>query len=108
MPIYHKLVRDLIPGIIASTGKGYSTRTLTHEEFRIELRRKLEEEFAEYLKAENDNDALEELADMLEVIFALGESHGLSTEELEEIRNRKAKARGAFKNKLYLIEVEND
>ncbi|WP_211147094.1 hypothetical protein [Paenibacillus dokdonensis] len=41
MPVYNKLVRDLIPDIIAAQGKQYSTTTLDAVAYAVELRKKL-------------------------------------------------------------------
>ncbi|MCM3401118.1 nucleoside triphosphate pyrophosphohydrolase [Cytobacillus oceanisediminis] len=106
MPAYNKLVRDRIPEIIAETGKNYSTRILDQEEFIQELKKKSIEELDEYLNTNNDEKAIEELADLLEVVHALAETHGVSIEKVEELRKQKAKKRGSFKEKIYLIEVE--
>jgi predicted house-cleaning noncanonical NTP pyrophosphatase (MazG superfamily) len=110
MPTYNKLVRDKIPEIIARGGKAYSVRTLSDEEYRVELRTKLSEELEEYLqeaKVGNDQNAVEELADLLELIYALSTVHASSPEELEQVRAQKAEKRGAFKDKLFLIEVQD-
>lgn len=40
MPVYNKLVRDKIPQIIEAAGKTFTTRTLSDEEYRHELRKK--------------------------------------------------------------------
>lgn len=106
MPAYNKLVRDRIPEIIAETGKNYSTRILDQEEFILELKKKSIEELDEYLNTNNDEKAIEELADLLEVLHALAETHGVSIEKVEELRKQKAKKRGSFKEKIYLIEVK--
>ncbi|NDI34989.1 nucleoside triphosphate pyrophosphohydrolase [Chengkuizengella sediminis] len=108
MPTYNKLVRDQIPKIINHTGKRYKTRILTEDEYVTELRLKLKEELDEYLEASNDEDALHELADMLEIIHTLAHGHGVSRDELENIREEKVKKRGGFKEKVFLIEVEDD
>ncbi|WP_394578726.1 phosphoribosyl-ATP pyrophosphohydrolase [Cytobacillus firmus] len=107
MPAYNKLVRDRIPEIIAATDKNYSTRILEQSEFIKELKKKSIEELDEYLKTNNNEEALEELADLLEVIHSLAASHGASIEKVEELRKQKAKKRGSFKEKIYLIEVED-
>ncbi|MBG9447301.1 nucleoside triphosphate pyrophosphohydrolase [Cytobacillus firmus] len=107
MPAYNKLVRDRIPEIIEGTGKSYSTKTLNKSEFIKELRRKSFEELEEYMNAENHEEALEELADLLEIIHALAETHGASIEKVEELREQKAEERGGFKEKIFLIEVED-
>ncbi|WP_026585135.1 nucleoside triphosphate pyrophosphohydrolase [Bacillus sp. J33] len=106
MPTYNKLVRDRIPEIIAETGKSYSTRILDQSEFINELKKKSIEELDEYLNTNNDEEAIEELADLLEVVHALAETHGVSIEKVEELRKQKAEKRGGFKEKIYLIEVE--
>ncbi|MET3290789.1 UNVERIFIED_CONTAM: putative house-cleaning noncanonical NTP pyrophosphatase (MazG superfamily) [Brevibacillus sp. OAP136] len=48
---------------------------------------------------------MEELADMLEVIYALANEHGASLGKLEELRKGKAETNGAFVEKLLLLEV---
>lgn len=72
MVIHNKLVRDKIPEIIEKSGKKAITRTLTQEEYLMELDRKLNEECAEY----QADKSLEELADMLEVMYAIAEARG--------------------------------
>ncbi|WP_214846019.1 nucleoside triphosphate pyrophosphohydrolase [Exiguobacterium sp. S90] len=107
MPLYHKLVRDEIPTIIAKTGKQATFRTLEPEEFLVEAKRKLHEEVAEYEAAVTDADAVEELADLLELIQALAKTHGTTVEELEAVRQAKQQKRGGFEERLYLVEVED-
>lgn len=106
MPIYNKLVRDRIPEIINSTGKKSSTKILNEEEYIKELKMKSFEELQEYIDAETSGDAIEELADLLEIIHALAAYHGSSIEDVERVRIQKAEKRGGFKEKIYLIEVE--
>ncbi|KYG28096.1 nucleoside triphosphate pyrophosphohydrolase [Alkalihalobacillus trypoxylicola] len=108
MPVYNKLVRDRIPEIIEKTGANCLIRYMEDNEYKKELKRKLHEELEEYKEAKNDADALEELADMLEIIHALAISHGVSFEELDEIRLEKAEKRGGFLDKIFLIEVKNE
>lgn len=108
MPVHNKLVRDRIPEIIEKTGKKFSTRVLEHDAYIKELRKKCYEELEEYTNTDNNEDALEELADVLEIIHALSEFHGASFEELEKIRKGKAEKRGGFREKIYLIEVEDE
>ncbi|MGO4107900.1 nucleoside triphosphate pyrophosphohydrolase [Paenibacillus sp. YAF4_2] len=105
MPVYNKLVRDLIPQIIADKGKESHTRILEEEEYTRELVTKLKEESEEYFSAQNPQESLEELADMLEVIRALAVVHGASWEQLEALREKKAEARGGFQDRVYLIDV---
>lgn len=108
MPIYNKLVRDRIPEIIEQAGKKYETKILDDKLFVVELRKKLREEMQEYFEAVNDEDALEELADILELMHALAKVHGDTIDKVEEIRRQKAQKRGGFDEKIFLIEVENE
>ncbi|MFB1081893.1 phosphoribosyl-ATP pyrophosphohydrolase [Jeotgalibacillus sp. JSM ZJ347] len=107
MPVYNKLVRDLIPDIIAASGKSMETRILSNEEYVIELKKKMKEELAEYHATQNDEDAIEELADLLELISAAAKTHGGSLEEVEKAREVKARDRGRFDEKVYLVGVED-
>ncbi|MDQ0268237.1 nucleoside triphosphate pyrophosphohydrolase [Cytobacillus purgationiresistens] len=107
MPIYNKLVRDHIPHIIEKTGKKYTAKTLDDGEYINALKNKSLEELQEYFNTENHAYAIEELADVLEIIHALARYHGASNDQLEDIRLQKAKKRGGFNDKIYLIEVED-
>jgi len=108
MPIHNKLVRDRIPEIIAQSGKKYSIRILDEKEYEKEVRQKMNEELTEYKAAENDEEAVEELADLLELVHAAAAIHGANFNELEAIRQRKAEKRGGFSERIFLIEVEDD
>ncbi|OLS40826.1 nucleoside triphosphate pyrophosphohydrolase [Bacillus sp. MRMR6] len=108
MPVYNKLVRDRIPEVIENTGKKFSTRLLENEEYIKELKNKSFEELNEYINTNNDKDAIEELADLLEIIHELAEYHGSSIEEVEKVRQQKVEKRGGFKDKIFLIEVEDE
>ncbi|HLR72340.1 MAG TPA: nucleoside triphosphate pyrophosphohydrolase [Pseudogracilibacillus sp.] len=108
MPIHNKLVRDKIPEIIAATGKEFTTKILGDKDYVEELKKKLTEELNEYLETTTDEDALEELADVLELIHALVKVHGKDMATLEQIREDKAEKRGGFADKIFLIEVEDE
>ena len=101
---YHKLVRDRIPEIIEASGKTCRTRVLPEEEYLRMLDRKLEEELAEY----QESKAMEELADLLEVIAAAAKARGCSWEELLAIREEKRLARGGFEDRILLLEVADE
>ena len=100
--VYNKLVRDKIPAIIQSQGKKANIRILNDEEYRRALETKLDEEVSEYHKDRK----LEELADILEVIYALAESSGHSMEELLEACEKKRQERGGFRDRAFLISNE--
>ena len=63
---------------------------------------KLQEEVAEYLQDKN----LEELADAVEVLWAICIARGYTLEELEKMRAKKVDERGGFEKRIYLEYVE--
>jgi len=83
--IYNKAIRDKIPEIIEAKGLRCEYKTLNDEEFLFHLEKKLEEEIEEFYQTKN----VEELADLLEVIYSIIELRGVSLSEIEEIRTRK-------------------
>ena len=91
-----KLVRDQIPEIIKKSGRHCSVRVLDDQEYYIELKRKLVEEVDEFLAETN----LEELADIVEVIYALTKVIGYDEKKLDEVRHKKNSERGAFEQRL--------
>ena len=98
---YNKLIRDKIPEIIEKNGQKAIIHIASNDEYKEKLREKLQEEVAEYLKSFEK----EELADILEVIYALCEAHDISTDEIEKIRKKKANKRGKFKKRIILDET---
>ena len=101
MKIYNKLVRDKILDIIEADGRIAKYRILEDDEYRQELNKKLQEEVKEYLEDNN----VEELADIVEVIYGILNSMDVSIKEFEKIRINKQEKRGAFKKKIYLEEA---
>jgi len=102
MKIYNKLVRDKITDIIEADGRIAKYRILDENEYRRELNKKLQEEVKEYLEDNN----VEELADIVEVIYGILNSTDVSIKEFEKIRINKQEKRGAFEKKIYLEETE--
>ena len=98
---YNKLVRDRIPEIIEASGKICATEILSDEAYLRMVDAKLDEEMAEY----HSDQTIEELADLLEVIYAAAMARGYTLEQLESVRAAKAEKRGAFANKILLKEV---
>lgn len=95
---YNKLIRDKIPEIITSSGKQCIIEVMDVDEYIEALDAKLNEELAEY----QADKTLEELADLLEVMYAVIKARGYSIEELENIRKEKAEKRGGFEKRLRL------
>lgn len=98
---YHKLIRDRIPEIIEQSGKSCVVSDLADEEYLRMIDEKLNEELAEY----HADGSIEELADLLEVIYAAAKARGYTIEQLEAIRAEKVRQRGAFDKRILLTEV---
>lgn len=98
---YNKLVRDRIPEIIEVSGKTCVTEILSDEDYLCMVDAKLDEELAEYHKDQN----IEELADLMEVIYAAAIARGYTLEQLEQVRAEKVAKRGGFAKKVLLKEV---
>jgi predicted house-cleaning noncanonical NTP pyrophosphatase (MazG superfamily) len=102
--VYRKLVRDEIPTIIRRAGGLARIRTLSRDDARTLLSRKLIEEAFEVWNAPRDKMA-DELADVLEVVGALADQYKIEAATIEEIRLAKRRARGGFEKLVYLEET---
>lgn len=108
--VYNKLVRDKIPNIIKNKGEEPIVKILNDDEYKVELEKKLYEEYQEVISA-SGADRLEELADIVEVIRALAKLENYDLNDIIKISDEKNKKRGAFENKIFLekvIEKSND
>lgn len=94
-----KLVRDRIPEIIKNDGKTPIIEILSNEDYLKELDKKLNEEVAEY----QTDKSIEEMADVLEVLFAICEARDYSVDELKHVRESKREKRGGFKDRIYWV-----
>lgn len=98
---YSKLVRDKIPELIKQKGHNPITHIANKEEYWKKLKEKLKEEINEFLE---DSDE-EEIADILEIIYAICNFKKINIKQLELLRKKKADKRGIFKEKIILDEV---
>ena len=103
--IYNKLVRDKIPENINSIkGKKCNYKILNDKEYLQELDKKIFEEAHEFI----EEHSIEELADLMEVIFAIMKARNISMEDVENARKIKNSKKGSFNDKVYLIDVEQE
>ena len=102
---YNKLVRDKIPENIDSMeGRKATWRIMDNDEYIKELNKKLLEEAHEFI----EENAVEELADVMEVIQNIMRAKNISYEEVKKVQEIKREKKGGFSNRIYLIEVEQD
>ena len=97
-----KLVRDKIPELIKNSGQTPIIRILEQEAYGSCLEAKLDEEVAEFHAGQN----AEELADILEVVYALAEHIGCSKDQLHRVYDEKHARRGGFRDRIFLMGKE--
>lgn len=99
--LFKKLVRDLIPELLASQGLNLATRVLSDHEYKEALLEKFSEELLELKNAQNPREIKEELADIYELVRASAESHNLTFSSIIEEADKKNKKKGSFVKRLY-------
>ena len=82
--MYQKLVRDNIPAIIEKNGETCVTRTLSDKEYEDALTNKLQEE----------------MADVMEVLYAMGKTRAVSKREVEQVRSQKEIGRASCRERV--------
>ena len=98
MKAYDKLVRDRIPEIIEASGNKCEIEVVNDKVALEYLYKKLNEEVSELLEDKN----LDEIADVVEVLFAIAGKYGYSEKDVLDRRNENKDARGGFEDNLIL------
>ena len=102
---YNKLVRDKIPeNIDSEKGRKSHYRILNDNEYITELNKKILEEANEFI----EENSIEELGDLMEVIYAIMELKNYKIEEVHRVMKMKAEKKGAFRNKVYLEYIDEN
>jgi predicted house-cleaning noncanonical NTP pyrophosphatase (MazG superfamily) len=94
-----KLIRDRIPELATATGHPGTFHQASEAEYALWLRAKLLEEAQEAATA-SPAGVVEELGDVLQVLYALAELAGYAAAEVECARARKARTHGAYTRRL--------
>lgn len=100
----NKLVRDKIPEIMAYSGVRATFRILTPSEYMEYLEKKLDEEVAEF----HESGEIEELADIMEVLYAIAVAKGSGADKLDIARLKKRGTRGGFEKRILLLDIEEE
>lgn len=98
---YTKLVRDKIPEIMKAKGIDPINHIADDNEFENALMDKLQEEVKEFI----EDPCKEEMADIIEVIYAILKQKQYSFDDIEKVRKKKIDERGAF-NKRIIAHIE--
>jgi len=99
---FNKLVRDEIPTHILEKGEHVTIDKFTAIELITELKAKVVEEALELYWSDNDDNAMEEIADINEVLSAICNEMNFKTSQIDSIANDKREKRGGF-NKGYIL-----
>lgn len=102
---YSKLVRDNIPTIINHCeGRKANWHILDEELFLEELNKKLIEESHEFV----EENAVEELADVMEVLETIMKQKNITWQEVRKVQDAKRLKNGGFQDKIFLDYVEEE
>jgi predicted house-cleaning noncanonical NTP pyrophosphatase (MazG superfamily) len=91
-----KLVRDQVPAIMTAAGQPCAWHLADPAEYAMRLRAKLLEEAHEAAAAASPAELLEELGDVLQVLYTLAIQAGYHAAEIEAARARKTAVCGGF------------
>ena len=101
-----KLVRDRIPELATITGHPSAVHQATEAKYALWLRAKLLEEAQEAATA-SPAGLVEELGDVLQVLYALAELAGHAAAEVECARARKARTHDTYTRRLVWMPPES-
>ena len=80
----------------------YSTEDVegfVNQSYALEKERKTKEYQRKFLTL----DCAEEMADVMEVLYAMGKTCAVSKREIEQVRSQKAAEKGTFSKKIFLV-----
>lgn len=103
-----RLVRDNIPKIYENEGKVCVTERLEMEEYAERLIEVLDgkmQDFKSAFEMQDDENAVNEIAEVVEVLYAVLNLIGVEKESFEKIRLAKCQKFGGYDNRVLLKEV---
>ena len=101
MEEYNKIVRDNIPTIIENSGSKCEIEIVSDEEALSYLYMKLIEEVNEFLESKD----IHEIADVIEVLYAICDKMKIPRTTLETTRQQKKNKNGGFEDNIILKKV---
>lgn len=103
----NKLVRDKIVDFMQQHGSKLYWFKLEDKDFQKQLKIKLLEEANEVVHANNKEQMLEELADVLEVVHTLAKLYNLCVKDLETYQKKKRTEKGSFAGRIFVSFAEH-
>lgn len=99
---YNKLARDKIPEIIHDKGFDCEIRTVSDEEYKREIVRKVYEEASGVTNHDDRKHMVEEIADLIITLEAVKKEFEISSEEIDAAVKLSIDEKGGYDKKLYL------
>jgi len=96
-----KLIRDKLPDILRSKDITVFEHKMDEQEYIAKLKGKLIAKTDAIVQENRDDDFLEELDDILEVIYALGINKNYTHQDIENQRKKIEHEKGRFNNRIY-------
>lgn len=104
---FNKIVRDKMTEVVKRHDITLYGTILDDTPFILELlTRKLLSEAQEFIHATSRENQIEELADLLEIIYSAAHISGITLDEVESVRLNKAAQQGSFIKKLYITHAQ--
>lgn len=103
MKEFNKLVRNKIPDVIQANGEIAHYHVIEDDDAYLDAL--LKKDIEEGIELAQDTN-LEELADKLEVLYAIAKVCGYKPEQVEQARVEKAIKRGGFDKRIFLESTE--
>lgn len=104
--VYNKLVRDNIPNNISQKGEKVTIDKLESEELITELKAKVVEEALELYWSDTEGNAIEEIADINEVLTAVCKNLNFETTQIASLAKKKREKSGGFSKGFILKNTE--
>ncbi len=101
----NKLGRDRMPEILESRNIGYAVEEMKQAEYYQALWHLLDEKVQVAVKMVDD-DLVRELADILEIIYAIATVHNIQRNQIQACQMQRHLDRGAFERRLKLLWIE--
>lgn len=98
-----KLVRDKIPELLMRSGRRPVFRRVSGDELKEYVSAKILEEAKEFATSSE----IEELVDLLEIVYFRFQLEGFSVQEAQDLMVRKRQERGGFEGGVVLQSVES-
>lgn len=103
----NKLWRDKVVDLMEDMGSKIHWKKLEDAEFTLELKVKFMEEAHEVCEAQTRKELVEECADIIEVIMALGQVHGFTLSDILDAQKEKKEKRGGFSGRRFVTVAQH-